>query len=169
MSVKRKVEIRQFAPEDKSAVIALVLGIQNDEFGLNLSLDDQKDLLDVKQHYKESGGNFWVGVGINGEVIGSIGLLIKSPNVGVMKKFFVASEYRGSKFGVADSLYKQLVKHAEKAGLRQIVLDTPALAERSHSFYRRVGFAEISRSMLPVSYDFPERDTKFFLLNLRGE
>ena len=159
--------VRRFQPDDKEAVIDLVLGIQNDEFRLNLTLADQKDLLDITKNYEAGGGRFWVSVASTGEVIGSIGLLVVSPDVGVMKKFFVAAKYRGRQFGVAASLYREFERYAEQIGLSQIVLDTPALAERSHAFYRRAGFAEISRSMLPVSYDFPERDTKFFLLNLR--
>ncbi len=50
--------------------------------------------------------------------------------------------------------------------MTQIVLDTPSAAVRSHAFYRSVGFVQIDRSALPMSYDFPERDTLFFQLRL---
>ncbi len=39
-------------------------------------------------------------------------------------------------------------------------------AFRSHAFYRSVSFVQIDRSELPMSYDFPERGTLFFQLQL---
>jgi GNAT superfamily N-acetyltransferase len=83
-----------------------------------------------------------------------------------MKKFFVAAPYRGKTYGIAPALYNTFLNFARSEGIHQIVLDTPSAATRSHGFYRSVGFVQIERSELPVMYDFPERDTLFFKLDL---
>jgi N-acetylglutamate synthase-like GNAT family acetyltransferase len=85
-------------------------------------------------------------------------------DLGVMKKFFVAAPYRGKDRGVAMALDERFLATAKSKGITQIVLDTPSAAVRSHSFCRAVGFVQIDRSELQISYDFPERDTLFFRL-----
>ncbi len=102
------------------------------------------------------------------KVIGTIALLKKEKNVGVLKKFFVDSPYRGREFGVSSKLFDTLLTFSKRIGLRQIILDTPALAVRSHSFYRKVGFRLISRAELPIEYTFPDRDSLLFLLDIEG-
>ena len=156
--------IRPFRPADTEAVIALVLGIQNNEFHLGLSIADQRDLSDVDAYYLRAGGTFWVAESPDGAIVGSMGLLRLRADLGVMKKFFVAAPWRGRDRGVARALYDRFIDFARAEGIRQVVLDTPASATRSHGFYRSVGFVQIDRRDLPMTYDFPERDTLFFSL-----
>ena len=44
------------------------------------------DLKDIRNCYQKDGGEFWIAIK-NGEVIGTIGLMIKEDNWAVMKKF----------------------------------------------------------------------------------
>ena len=158
--------IREFRTADKADAVALVLGIQNDEFRLNLSISDQKDLTDIDAYYGARGGVFLVAEASAGAIVGTIGLMRLRDDLGVMKKFFVAADYRGKGRGVAGALYERFIESAKGKGVTQIILDTPSAAVRSHAFYRSAGFVQIDRSKLPVSYDFPERDTLFFQLRL---
>ena len=158
--------IREFQKADNEDVVALVLGIQNDEFHLNLSICDQKDLTDIDAYYRARGGAFLVAENVGGTIIGTIGLMRLREDLGVMKKFFVAADHRGKDRGVASALYNRFIESAKSKGITQIVLDTPSSAIRSHAFYRATGFKQIERSELPMSYDFPERDTLFFQLKL---
>ena len=160
------IDVRRFRSADSAAVVELVLGIQNDEFHLGLSICDQRDLEDIDHHYLGGGGTFLVAATSEGMIVGTIGLLRLRPDLGVMKKFFVAAPHRGSAQGVARALYAAFLEFARRAGIRQVVLDTPAAATRSHAFYRAAGFLQIDRSELPMKYDFPERDTLFFSLAL---
>ena len=57
---------------------------------------------------------------------------------------------------------------AHENGLESLVLDTPGVATRSHAFYRRMGFVEITRDELPIDYVFPDRDSLLFLKILNG-
>jgi hypothetical protein len=54
-------------------ITAMVLAIQNGEYGLDLTVADQPDLADIPRAYAE--GGFWVAIGADDAVIGSIGLL----------------------------------------------------------------------------------------------
>ena len=164
--MKKPALIREFRKTDNADVVALVLGIQNDEFHLNLSIDDQKDLTDIDAYYRARGGAFLVAENDGGAIIGTIGLMRLRDDLGVMKKFFVAADYRGKDHGVASALYSRFIESAKSKDITQIVLDTPSAAIRSHAFYRSAGFVQIERSELPMSYDFPERDTLFFQLRL---
>jgi len=160
--MKEPVTIREFSKADNVGVVSLILAIQNDEFHLNLSICDQKDLTDIDAYYRDRGGVFLVAENVGGEIIGTIGLMRLRNDLGVMKKFFVATNYRGKDRGVAIALYERFIESARSKGVTQIILDTPSVAVRSHAFYRSAGFAQIDRSELPMAYDFPERDTLFF-------
>ncbi|MEY2625726.1 MAG: hypothetical protein RL412_1501 [Pseudomonadota bacterium] len=160
------VLIREFRKEDNAGVVSLVLGIQNDEFHLNLSINDQKDLTDIDAYYGLRGGAFLIAVTSAGVIVGSIGLMRLRDDLGVMKKFFVAADYRGRDRGIAMALYEKFIAAAKSRNMTQIILDTPSAATRSHAFYRSVGFMQIDRCELPMTYDFPERDTLFFQLCL---
>jgi RimJ/RimL family protein N-acetyltransferase len=166
LSMQSPVEVRPFQPADAPGIVALVLGIQNDEFHLGLSICSQRDLEDIQASYLNDGGTFLVAVTPTGQIVGTIGLLRLRQDLGVMKKFFVSEPYRGRQAGVSKDLYKAFLAFANAAGIRRIVLDTPSAATRSHAFYRAAGFLQIDRGELPMRYDFPERDTLFFSLTL---
>jgi len=46
----------------KQEIIDLILHIQNDETKINLSIEEQPDLLNVSLYYEKSGGAFWIAV-----------------------------------------------------------------------------------------------------------
>ncbi|MDD2370410.1 MAG: GNAT family N-acetyltransferase [Firmicutes bacterium] len=163
------MKIVEYENKYKNQVIELILNIQNDEYGINLGIDEQPDLLNIEEEYIAKGGNFWIGIDVYDEVekvIGTIALLKKEKNVGILKKFFVDSCYRGREFGVGSKLFDTLLTFSKMIYIKHIVLDTPAVAVRSHSFYRRVGFRLISRVELPIEYTFPDRDSLLFMLDI---
>ena len=168
------IQMVPYAPAHQGQVVALVLQVQNVEYGVGLSLEEQPDLLAIDAEYAGTGGGFWVAVAPAGQVVGTLGLQVKSGHDGapwgVMKKFFVRPDYRGRAAdggpGVGARLYAELLTHARSAGLRGVVLDTPAVAERSHAFYARAGFRQIAREELPLAYDYPDRDSRLLRLDL---
>ncbi|WP_342043593.1 GNAT family N-acetyltransferase [Bacillus sp. OTU2372] len=147
-------------------VINLILHVQNVEYGVGISVEEQPDILDIQSNYISDGGNFWIALNGNGEVVGSIGLQKKTNEVAVLKKFFVYKDYRGKEFGVGTGLYKALLDFANKQGFSKVILDTPSIATRSHSFYKKVGFKEIVKEDLEIKYDYPDRDSLIFELDL---
>ncbi|MCW2406839.1 GNAT superfamily N-acetyltransferase [Sphingobium sp. B1D7B] len=145
-------------------VAALVLSIQNDEAGIDLPIEEQPDLLDIAAAYRE--GGFWVAQ-VDSVIVGTIGAL-RYDDSGILKKFFVRSDFRGSQ-GPASALYAKVNDWARAQGLAALYLDTPSVATRSHAFYRKAGFELVDRSALPDGYGFPDCDSLIFRLTLLSD
>ncbi|MCM1254251.1 MAG: GNAT family N-acetyltransferase [Clostridium sp.] len=148
----------------KKEVIQLILHIQNNEAGINLSLQEQPDLYDIQTSYMKDGGYFWVALNDKKEVIGTIALMRKGNGVGILKKFFVRKDYRSQKVGL--KLYLALLDFSEDKGFTTLLLDTPSVAKDSHRFYEKNGFVRITTSELPIPYEFPDRDSYLYIKRL---
>lgn len=157
------MRIEAYSGKYNDQIISLILGIQNEEAKINLSLDEQPDLKNIENSYKNAGGEFWIALE-DSKVIGTIGLMVKEDNCAVLKKFFVDSNYRSKKVGL--KLYMELLQFAQRAGIKHIILDTPSVAHTSHKFYERAGFYRILKSELPISYTYPDRDSVLYQLDL---
>lgn len=53
-------EIQTYYEDDREEIIALILHCQNDGTRPLVSVDDQPELLHIKEKYIDSGGNFWL-------------------------------------------------------------------------------------------------------------
>lgn len=159
------VEIETYVEEDKEEVIALVLHCQNDGTRPFVSVDDQPELLHIKEMYLDAGGGFWVAKE-NGKVAGSIGLLMCGGGLAVLKKFFVYEAYRGEPYHLGRRLYEILLADARKKGVKRMLLDTPRNAYRAHKFYEKAGFQKITKDELPIDYDYTYEDSDFFSIDL---
>ena len=157
------MEIKTYSENYKVEIISLILEIQNDEAGINLSLQEQPDLLDISQSYQRNGGEFWIALNDN-KIIGTIGLMKKEQQCAILKKFFVKKEFRSQKVGLA--LYNELLTFAKSLDVQHIILDTPSVALASHKFYQKAGFRRINIEELPVSYSYPDRDSIIYMLDL---
>lgn len=159
------VEIKQYSDADRDEIIALVLHCQNDGTRPLVSVDNQPELLCIKEKYMDGGGNFWVAKE-EGKVAGSIGLMNVGNGLGILKKFFVYELYRGKPHNLGRQLYATLLDFAQRNGFQQIILDTPKNTDRAHKFYEKAGFRKIEKEELPVAYDYPYEDSDFFCLKL---
>lgn len=157
------LKIETYCGKYDDEMISLILGIQNNEAKIGLSLQEQPDLLDISSSYQKNGGEFWIALS-DGKVVGTIGLMLKGQSCAILKKFFVKKEFRSQKIGLA--LYNELLKFAKRSGISHIILDTPSVAHASHKFYARAGFCKISIDELPVPYSYPDRDSILYMLNL---
>lgn len=89
-----EVTIIPFEEKYTQEVVDLILPIQRDEFNINISIEDQPDLLRIKEEYIDTGGNFWVALS-EGEVVGTIALVKLENHYGAIKKMFAAKPFRG--------------------------------------------------------------------------
>lgn len=160
------MEIKVYESKYRNQVISLILYLQNYENKVDVSLEEQPDIQDIESSYLNAGGGFWIAVNEEDDVVGTLGLMNKHGVCGVLKKFFVMPEYRGKNFGISSALFERLMEHAKRCQLHQIVLDTPASCHRAHGFYRKMGFREILKDQLPVEYDYPDRNSLLFMLEL---
>lgn len=157
------MEIIQYQDIYKQQIIGLILHIQNNEAQINLTIEEQPDLLDVPLYYERDGGAFWIAVDKN-EVIGTIAFMNYGNGNAVLKKFFVRSDWRNRKIGYA--LYGKLITRLKEGGYKRVLLDTPSVAKDSHRFYEKAGFRKITKEELPFHYKYPDRDSYLYLLEL---
>lgn len=156
--------IARCAEQDRDAVAELIVSIQQEEFAIPVTLDDQPDLLDIPGFYQVGGGDFWV-ARQGQRVVGTIGLLEFTAGHGALRKMFVAKSHRG-KSGIAAKLLGTLLRSARQSGLRQITLGTTAAFEAAHRFYEKHGFHRIDESAIPAQFPRMAVDTRFYVLEL---
>lgn len=159
------IGIRSFEPGDERGVIGVILPIQREEFGVEITAEDQPDLVAIPTFYQSGKGGFWVAEN-DGEVVGTISLKDIGNDEAALRKMFVAAKVRGKKFGVAAQLLDMLMAHASHAGLKAIFLGTTDKFLAAHRFYEKNGFAEIAAEELPGSFPRMAVDTKFYRLIL---
>ena len=157
------MEIIKYQDAYKQQVIDLILHIQNSEAKINLTIEEQPDLLNVPLYYEKNGGAFWMGMEKN-EVIGTIAFMNYGSGNAVLKKFFVRSDWRDRKIGYA--LYENLITCLKEGKYKRVLLDTPSVATASHRFYEKAGFRKITKENLPFHYEYPDRDSYLYLLEL---
>jgi N-acetylglutamate synthase-like GNAT family acetyltransferase len=145
------IEIVPFSRHHLSGVVDVILPIQQLEFNIPITLDDQPDLLDVPGFYQKGSGNFWVALH-GSEVVGTIALLDIGKNQGALRKMFVKEPFRGSKQGTAHKLLRTLLDWCEIHTISEIYLGTTARFLAAHRFYEKNGFSEIQQSELPISF-----------------
>lgn len=155
------MEIIKYQDIYKQQVIDLILHIQNSEAKINLTIEEQPDLLEVPLYYEKNGGAFWIAVEKE-KVIGTIAFMNYGSGNAVLKKFFVRSDWRNQKIGYA--LYEKLITFLKDEKYKRVLLDTPSVATTSHRFYEKVGFRKITKENLPFRYEYPDRDSYLYLL-----
>lgn len=159
------IEIRQYELKDQQAVIDLILGIQQQEFGLSITLEGQPDLLIVKDFYQRDAGNFWVATE-GDKLVGTIALIDAGQGLGALRKMFVDAAYRGSEFGVATKLLETLLDWARDNGLNEVYLGTVDILHRAHRFYEKSGFTAVASEDVPAHFPRMKPDSIFYRITL---
>jgi GNAT superfamily N-acetyltransferase len=152
------VTIGPFEPAQREAVIALILPIQTEEFGVATTAADQPDLQRIADVYQRGRGGFWVATDA-GQVVGTVGL-IDFGDGGALRKMFVRRDRRRT--GVGEALLDVAVTHARAAGLPALWLGTVETMTAAHRFYERKGFTRVSPDDLPPAFPRAAVDTVFY-------
>ncbi|ADG09267.1 N-acetyltransferase [Caulobacter segnis] len=158
------VVLRPFAPGDEDAVIAVILPIQREEFGVAITAADQPDLADIPGWYQVGAGQFWLAE-LDGRVVGTIALKDIGGGAVALRKMFVRAEARGPG-GVAQALLDGALAHARAHGVSAIWLGTTDAFKAAHRFYERNGFSLVEIADLPPAFPRMAVDTRFYRLGL---
>ena len=165
---KRKfavITVTPFAAPHQAGVLETILPIQQQEFGIPITIEGQPDLLDIPGFYRKGEGNFWVALA-GAEVVGTIALVDIGGRQGALRKMFVKTAHRGRDAGVAAKLLATLLAWAKGRSMAEIYLGTTAKFLAAHRFYEKNGFAEIAPEDLPGTFPRMVVDTKFYRLAL---
>lgn len=159
-----EVTIVPFEERYTQEVVKLILPIQREEFHIAISIEDQPDLLRIREEYIETGGNFWVALS-EGKVVGTIALVKLENHCGAIKKMFAAKDFRGEK-QVGKKLLDTLVDYCEGQGYERLYLGTVDVLKAAQKFYKKNGFQQIDKSEMPKDYHLMDVDTVFFMRTL---
>jgi len=159
------VDIVPFADAHRRGVRDLIVPIQREEFGIDITYEDQPDLRDVDGFYRKGRGEFWVALD-GDKVVGSIALVDIGNGQAALRKMFVKTSHRGAGQGVARSLLERLLQHARDHRLREIYLGTTSKFLAAHRFYEKMGFALVDETDLPRSFPRMKVDTRFYRCRL---
>lgn len=153
--------IRPFHPADRDGVVAMIVAIQRDEFGIPINVEDQPDLQDVPGFYQTGVGGFWVAEHA-GQIVGSIALKDIGNSEGALRKMFVARDHRGPETRLAARLLETLEQSARDQGVRTLYLGTTDKFLAAHRFYEKSGFTRIAPEHLPAAFPRMAVDTVFY-------
>ncbi|GGB03631.1 N-acetyltransferase [Macrococcus hajekii] len=140
------------------------LTFQQNEFNIAISRATQSDLEDIKSHYINPGGQFWIAVNELNDIIGCVGLVRLSHENSALKKMFVNSDYRNLKIG--KQLLDTVIKKAKQDGIKAIYLGTIDKFISAQYFYSNNGFTEILKTDLPDDFPVIDVDNRFYFQNI---
>jgi N-acetylglutamate synthase-like GNAT family acetyltransferase len=146
-------------------VIDLILHIQQEEYNIPITKDDQPDLLNVKNFYQKGNGNFWLAL-YDEKVIGTVALLDIGNQQVALRKMFVDENYRGRKFKTSYLLLNHATEWAKKKGVQEVYLGTTLQFTRAQKFYERNDFQCVEPENLPEKFPIMEVDKKFYKKSL---
>lgn len=148
-------------------IIDLVLTIQQKEFNVPITIEDQPDLMQIEDFYFANGGSFW-GAFINGELVGTIALVKFDEKAAAIRKMFVKKEFRGKEHGIAQKLLETLIAYCQKNGIDEVYLGTVSILQAALRFYERNHFEIIEKKSLPSKFPLMSADNVFCFLNLKS-
>ncbi|MGE7371118.1 GNAT family N-acetyltransferase [Neorhizobium sp. NPDC001467] len=161
-----EITVRPFEPQDKDGVISVILPIQREEFGFDITAGDQPDLAVIPDFYQTGKGGFWVAEK-DGVIVGTIGLKDIGNGQATLRKMFVAAGARGREHGTAARLLERLFAHARDVGVNEILLGTTDKFLAAHRFYEKHGFVQVDKADLPEAFLFMQVDTRFYRRGVR--
>ena len=108
-----------------------------------VTVDDQPELLHIKEKYIDGGGNFWVAKE-SGKVVGTIGLMNAGNGVVILKKFFVYEPYRSFPHNLGRQLYAIFLDFAQKHNFSPVPFMTlNTFSQKPCNFSGRIWFLGI--------------------------
>jgi N-acetylglutamate synthase-like GNAT family acetyltransferase len=157
--------IEPFAGQYNAQIIQLISNIQQNEFNLPITPQDQPDLSQIPQFYQQAAGNFWL-ARLDNQVVGCVALVDIGNGQAALRKMFVQQEFRGSEYKIADRLLKKLLAWSEEQSLKEIYLGTTTAFTAAHRFYEKNGFSPVAREDLPKTFPIMGVDSIFYCMKL---
>ena len=159
----KNITIQEYKPEYKEELIDMILTIQQEEYKIPISREDQPDLSDIQKFYQKENGNFWVALH-SANVVGTIGLIDIGNQQVALRKMFVKAAYRGNQYGIARMLLEKVVTWSAKHSVKFIYLGTTDKFKAAHRFYEKSGFTSMDKRELPPEFPVMQVDTVFYRL-----
>lgn len=159
-----EVKIISYEEAYKDQVIELIFNILENEFGHH-GKSGRPDVKNISEHYqKDPLSNFWVAIGENNEVIGTIALSDVGEGMGYLQRLMVKKEFRRD--GVGRKLLEHLLNFAKSTDYKEIYLSTSEDMIDANRFYLKNGFIRID-SLPEESGNRSSWDNVFYKLEIK--
>ncbi|WP_353482664.1 GNAT family N-acetyltransferase [Haliscomenobacter sp.] len=156
------IRIQTYQSEHCQGIIDLILPIQQIEFQVPITLEDQPDLLEIPAVYMHGNGNFWVATNGENQIVGTIAFIGFGGNRVALRKMFVAAAYRGKTYGLAQQLMDMGIEWCQERQIESMWLGTVPKLEAAVRFYEKNGFDKVAAENLPPEFPRMAVDTLFF-------
>ena len=108
-----------------------------DEYGFTWESGDYNaDTEDVQAHYIDRGGWFWV-MELNGEIIGTVGLMPEGEGKCELWRMYLRQEHRGKGYG--RRIYQLVLDFAKENGFSEMEIWSDVKLIDAHQLYRKMG------------------------------
>lgn len=134
--MKEGLNYLEFNNEFAEGVKNFLIDVCIEEFGFETWREEIENI--DREEYKKNGGNFWIVLDKNKDVIGTIGLENMNNGVGLLKTMYVHKDYRGCK--ISQSLIHKLINFALENNYRKLQLGTYKKLGRAVNFYKKNDF-----------------------------
>ncbi|WP_377890666.1 GNAT family N-acetyltransferase [Alkalihalobacillus sp. R86527] len=162
--MKQSLVIQPYSKEYQEQVVELISTIQQKEFQIPITVDEQPDLFSIEEFYQTGNGNFWLA--IYGErVVGTICLLDIGSSELALRKMFVDKDYRGAPLHIASCLLHEAIRWAMENGVHAIYLGTTPQFVAAHRFYEKNNFVRVESRDLPNNFPVLAVDKRFYMLD----
>ncbi|WP_270180935.1 GNAT family N-acetyltransferase [Alkalihalobacillus sp. CinArs1] len=163
--MKMNLVVQRYDQDYQEQVVDLISTIQQDEFQIPITVEEQPDLYAIASFYQTGKGNFWLAI-YNGRVVGTISLLDIDNNQLALRKMFVHKDYRGGPFFVAKRLLQEAIKWSRENEVHDIYLGTTPQFLAAHRFYEKNDFVRVGLEDLPKSFPVLAVDKRFYRLEM---
>lgn len=156
--MKTQVEIvdgKPYIREIQALILEYTNSLHRDLTFQNL----EEELEHLEYKYENPGGKLLAALSEKRFVVGCVAYHRLSDHCCEMKRLYVKPEYRGYQIG--RKLVEKALYEAQKAGYKEMVLDTIEPLQTAISLYRKLGFTEIE-----AYYHNPMPDVMYMRKNL---
>jgi ribosomal protein S18 acetylase RimI-like enzyme len=129
------IRLRKYRTSDQEQVYELVDRVIREIF--HFGVCNAHDLLDVKRHYTNKGGVFYVVLDGN-KVVGTIGVFLNANGYAKIKRMYIDKDYR--KKGIGQKLMDKIIKFCKFKHYSKITLTTYPQMKAARAFYIKNGF-----------------------------
>ncbi|GEN52249.1 GNAT family N-acetyltransferase [Halobacillus faecis] len=157
--------VKPYSNEHQDQVVDLILQIQQREYNIPITKEEQPDLFTIKDFYQKGHGNFWVAV-FKDQVVGTISLLDIGNNQVALRKMFVDKNFRGKRYKTAHLLLDRAITWMKENSIKSVFLGTTPQFLAAHRFYKKHGFTSIGIEELPKNFPLLQVDKKFYQYSL---
>jgi len=133
------MNIRNFVPEDAEKVKSLILSILTSEYPFDKKAFSESDLNNIKDIYSGARDLFLV-IEADGELIGTMAIKEEGSDSALIRRFFVASDYRRKGYG--RKLMEEAITFCKSKEYKNIVFQGTDKMTRATELCKKMGFTE---------------------------